>query len=237
MGPTLAIIPARGGSKGIPGKNLRTLAGRPLLAYTVEVALACPLLDRVVLSTDAPDIAEAGRRMGVEVPFMRPAELAEDDTPMVPVLEHAVTWLEERGWRPELIVLLQPTAPLRTSRHIADAVTLLRTAKCDAVASVVELPLHVSPDYVMRIKQGRLVPFLDGVHRLTRRQQARPAVVRDGTVYAVWRDVLMETHSLYGSDCRPLVISQGESVTLDTPEDWEVAELRLARRLPGTARR
>lgn len=235
-GPTLGIIPARGGSKGIPGKNLRVLAGRPLLAYTVAVSLACPDLDRVVLSTDAPEIADAGRALGIEVPFMRPSNLARDDTPMVPVLEHAVAWLEEWGWRPEIVVLLQPTAPLRTTHHITAAIALLRETKCDSVASVAELPRHLSPDYVMRIEGGRLVPFLAGGDQLTRRQEARPAVVRDGTVYAVWRDVLMESHSLYGMDCRPLMISAGESVTLDTPQDWEVAELRLAKRLPGTVR-
>jgi CMP-N,N'-diacetyllegionaminic acid synthase len=225
-GAVLGLVPARGGSKGIPDKNIRPLAGRSLLEYAVRAASG--VVDRTVLSTDSERIAAEGRRAGLEVPFLRPADLARDDTPMLPVIEHAVDTLEQQGWSPEIIVLLQPTSPLRTPDHIRRAVEQLRESGADSVVTVVELPRHLSPDYVMRIEDGRLVPFLPEGVRVTRRQDARPAVVRDGTVYAFWRRTLRNTGSIYGTNCQPLVVPARESITIDTPEDWDEAERRLA---------
>jgi CMP-N-acetylneuraminic acid synthetase len=224
----LALIPARGGSKGIPDKNIRPLAGRTLLEYAARAASASGVVDRIVLSTDSERIAAEGRRIGVEVPFSRPRELAGDDTPMFPVIEHAVESLEQHGWRPEIIVLLQPTSPLRRPDHIRNAVQQLRDGPADSVVTVVELPRHLSPDYVMRIDHGRLVPFLPEGAAVTRRQDVRPAFERDGTVYAFWTRTLRETRSIYGHDCRPLILPARESLTLDTLEDWDEAERRLS---------
>lgn len=232
-GPVLAIIPARQGSKGIPGKNVRPLAGRPLIEYAVKAARASGVVDRVILSTDSEEIAAVGRRLGAEVPFLRPGALAQDDTPMVPVLVHALDRVEGEGWVPEILVLLQPTAPLRQPRHVRDAVALLREWRCDSVVSVVEVPRHFSPDYVMRLEGGRLVPFLPEGARLGRRQDARPAYSRDGTVYAFWRETLRASGGIYGADCRPLVLPAAESLNLDTLEDWAEAERRLGRRGEG----
>ena len=173
MSKVLGIIPARGGSKGIPNKNLRELAGRPLLAYTVDAAQESGVIDRLILSTDSGEIAELGRSLGVEVPFMRPVELAQDDTAMLPVLKHAVAQLEAGGWQPEIIVLLQPTAPLRKAQHIAEAVGLLQEESCDSVVSVVEVPGHYVPHFVMKIEEGKLDFFLPEGERVTRRQDAR----------------------------------------------------------------
>jgi CMP-N-acetylneuraminic acid synthetase len=223
----LGIIPARGGSKGIPGKNVRPLAGRPLLAYAAEAARASTVIDRVILTTDSTEIATLGRRLGIEVPFLRPPELARDDTPMLPVIEHALAHLEESGWVPDVVVLLQPTSPLRRPEHIVAALDLRRRTGADAVASVVTLPAHFSPDYVMRIEDGRLVPFLPTGVTITRRQDARPAYARDGTVYVVGRAALAATGSLYGACCAALVIPAHESITLDGPDDWDAAEQRL----------
>ena len=220
----LGIIPARGGSKGIPGKNLRLLAGKPLLEYTVDAAISSGVVDRLVLSTDSPEIARLGEKLGAEVPCLRPAELAEDDTPMLPVLVHMVSFLETHGFSPDIIVLLQPTAPMRRPEHISRAVKLLLSVGSDSVVSVVELPRHSSPDYVMKIDNGRLANFLPEGARITRRQDVRPAYIRDGTVYVVMRDVLMKTCSLYGQNCCPLVLPQSESITLDTLDDWNKAE-------------
>ena len=227
MSGVLGVIPARGGSKGIPGKNIRLLGGRPLLEYTVRAARESGVIDRLILSTDSSEIAEVGRGLGVEVPFLRPSALAQDETPMLAVLQHALAFLEDRGWSPDIITLLQPTAPLRRPVHISDAIALLRSAGCDAVASVAEVPRHLSPDYVMRIVDGRLVSFLPEGRSLMRRQDARAAYARDGTVYAFWRKTLVEMASIYGNDCRPLVVPSHESVTLDTLDDWPIAELRL----------
>jgi CMP-N-acetylneuraminic acid synthetase len=227
-GQVLGLVPARGGSKGIPGKNIRPLAGRTLLDYTAHAAATSTVIDRLVLSTEDPGIAAEGARAGLEVPFLRPAHLAADDTPMLPVIEHAVAALESAGWSPEIVVLLQPTSPLRRPTHIRAAVEELRASGADSVVTVVELPRHLSPDYVMRIEDGRLVPFLEPGATVTRRQDARPAFVRDGTVYAFWRRTLRETGSLYGRVCRPLVVPAAESLTLDSEDDWLEAERRLA---------
>ena len=122
MSRVLALVPARGGSKGIPDKNIRPLAGRTLLEYAARVSEESGVVDRIILSTDSERIAEEGRRVGLEVPFLRPSELAQDDTPMLPVIEHAVDFVAREGWDPEIIVLLQPTSPLRTPAHIRTAI-------------------------------------------------------------------------------------------------------------------
>ena len=223
----LAVVPARAGSKGLPGKNERPLAGTTLVARAAEAARASGVVDRAILSTDSERIAELGREAGLEVPFLRPAELARDDTPMQPVIEHAVTELERQGYRPDVVLVLQPTAPLRTGAHLARAVALLEETGADSVVSVVEIPKHLSPQYAMRVAGGRLEPFLPEGAAITRRQDVEPAYTRDGTVYAVRRDVLVERHDLYGDDCRPLVLDAAESVNVDSAEDWAEAERRL----------
>jgi CMP-N-acetylneuraminic acid synthetase len=206
------------------------LAGRPLIDYTARAARESSVLDRIILSTDSNEIAEAGRRSGLEVPFMRPASLAEDDTPMLPVVRHAIDTLSAGGWIPDVIVLLQPTSPLRRPSHVRDAVTMLRDTKADSVVTVVELPRHLSPDYVMRIDDGVLRPFLPDGARLTRRQDARPAYSRDGTVYACWRATLDRWGTIYGERCQPLIVNAADSLSIDTPDDWAEAERRLAGR-------
>jgi CMP-N,N'-diacetyllegionaminic acid synthase len=228
MGHVLALVPARGGSKGIPDKNIRPLAGHTLLHYAAQAALASGMVDRTVLTTDSDRIAAEGRRAGLEVPFMRPAALALDDTPMLPVVEHAVSALAQSGWEPEIVVLLQPTSPLRTGAHIRAAVEALRATRADSVVTVVELPRHLSPDYVMRIDEGRLVPFLPEGTRITRRQDTRPAFVRDGTAYVFWTKTLRDQRSIYGGHCHPLVVAPNESITIDTPDDWDAAERKVA---------
>ncbi len=230
-GLVLALIPARGGSKGLPGKNLMALAGQSLVARAARVARESGVVDRVIVSTDSPEIAEEGRRAGIEVPFVRPPALAADDTPMLPVVQHAITALEAEGWVPGIIVLLQPTSPLRRPAQVRDAVALLRDTRADSVVSVVELPRHMSPDYVMRIADGELRPFLPEGERVTRRQDARAAYVRDGTVYAFWLTTLVRHGSIYGSRCLPLIVPADESITIDTPGDWAAAERLLQDRV------
>ena len=230
MSLVLGIVPARGGSKGVPGKNVRPLAGRTLLEYTARAARESGVLDRVILSTDSPEIADTGRRAGLDVPFMRPATLASDDTPMLPVIQHALESLARDGWSPDMIVLLQPTSPLRRPDHIRAAVTTLRDTKADSVVTVVEIPRHLSPDYLMRLDGGRLQPFLPEGARVTRRQDARPAYSRDGTVYAFWRATIERFGGIYGEDCRPLLIDARESLSIDSPADWDAAERLLAGR-------
>ena len=225
----LAVVPARADSKGVLGKNERLLAGKTLVARAAEAARASGVVDRCILSTDSERIADLGREAGLDVPFLRPAELARDDSPMQPVIEHALHEVEREGFCPDAALVLQPTAPLRTGAHIAAAVRLLEETGADSVVSVVEIPRHLSPQYAMRISGQRLEHFLPEGAGITRRQDVEPAFSRDGTVYAVRRDVLVERHDLYGSDCRPLVLPAAESVNIDSPEDWEAAEAILCR--------
>lgn len=228
MSAVLGLVPARAGSKGVPGKNVRALAGRSLLDYTARAARDSGVIDRLVLSTESEEIAEAGRRAGLDVPFLRPASLAADDTPMLPVITHAIDALAADGWVAEIVVLLQPTSPLRQPNHIRDAVDLLRKTRADSVVSVIEVPRHLSPDYVMKIDDGVLKPFLAEGARITRRQDARPAYSRDGTVYVCWRRTIERFGSIYGEDCRPLVIDAAHSLSIDSPADWDAAERLLA---------
>lgn len=224
----LAVVPARGGSKGVPRKNVRLLAGRPLLDYTAVAAKASGVCDRVVLSTEDAEIAAIGRSCGLEVPFLRPADLATDETPMLPVLQHALGTLAAESWHPDIVLILQPTSPLRRADHIRHAIELLKESRADSVVTVVEVPRHLSPDYVMRIADGRLHPFLADGARVTRRQDARQAYVRDGTVYACWRDTIERFGGIYGNDCRPLLVDSRESLSIDSMDDWAEAERRLA---------
>ncbi len=140
----LGLIPARGGSKGVPRKNLRLLCGKPLLQYTAEAALAARRLSRVILSTDDEEIAAIGRRCGLEVPFLRPAELAADDSSTLPVVQHAVRWMESHMARFEAICLLQPTTPLRRAEDIDACIVLLEQSGADSVVTVLQSPRNIT---------------------------------------------------------------------------------------------
>src|SRR5258707_10081177 len=179
-GPIVGLIPARGGSKSIPRKNLALVAGRPLLAYTAQAALGAAGLDRVILSTDDGEIAAAGRSLGLDVPFLRPAALAGDEAGMVPVMRHMLDWLAEEGIAEATLVLLQPTSPLRQARHIDEAVALLLDSGAETVVSVVEVPHNFTPASVMtRHADGRLTPFLPGPPILRRQDKPR-VLARNG---------------------------------------------------------
>lgn len=232
----LGLIPARGGSKGIPQKNLASLYGRPLLAYTCEAALASRRLTRVVLNTDDPTIADAGRTMGVEVPYLRPSELGRDETPVIDVVLHALAWFKEsEGYRPEAVVLLQPTSPLRRVEHIDAAIDILLDTGADSVVSVVQVPHQFHPVSLMKMEDGRLLQLQSGY--LPARRQDKPRLyARNGpAVLAVTTSVLLEQHSLYGEDCRPLAMGLAESVDVDGPADLLFAEFLLGRCAGGPA--
>jgi CMP-N-acetylneuraminic acid synthetase len=226
---TLGVIPARGGSKGVPGKNLRMLAGRPLLAYTADAALGSRRLSRVVLSTDDEAIAAAGRALGLEVPFMRPADLALDSTPMLPVLQHAAGSMTTAAFVPQAVVLLQPTSPLRRAEHIDAALELLESSGADSVVSVVEVPHQFSPASVMTLTDGRLKPFGDGP-TITRRQDKPRVYARNGPAVLATRTAVLAGGSLYGDDCRPLVMDARTSIDIDDAHDFDYAEYLLRRR-------
>lgn len=233
-GRALGVIPARGGSKSIPRKNLVELCGRPLIVYTFEATQGSCLLDRVILSTDDEEIAMLGREYGIEVPFLRPADLARDDTPTLPAIQHAVRYLEEtEDYQPSYVVILQPTSPLRQAHDIDEALELLVESGADSVVSVVEVPHNFNPVSVMRTAEdGRLEPYLQPESGWILRRQDKPVVyARNGAaIYAIKYTVLMEQNSLFGQRCMPYVMTPYESIDVDEQYDLELAEFLLQRR-------
>ena len=225
----LGVIPARGGSKSTPRKNLYPLCGRPLIAYTFDAAKASQRLKRVILSTDDGEIAALGREHDIEVPFIRPARLAQDDTPMLPVIQHAIHYLaSEDGYCPDVIVLLQPTSPLRRAEHIDAAVDILIETGADSVVSVVEVPHNFSPISVMRIVEGRLEPFISQEEWVLRRQDKPQVYARNGpAVCALTYETLMKGSTLFGEDCRPYLMATEDSVDIDTLQDIAYATFLL----------
>jgi CMP-N-acetylneuraminic acid synthetase len=224
----LGLVPARGGSKGVPGKNARALCGRPLLAYTADAARASRRLARIVLSTDAPHIAAIGRGCGLEVPFLRPDELARDDTPTLPVVQHACAWLEAAGDRFDAVCLLQPTTPLRRAETIDACIQLLDTSGADSVVTVLPVPPEHNPHWVyFRAADGRLRLSTGEDAPVPRRQDLPPAYRREGSVYVVRRDVLMERGSMFGDRLLGLPLDPTECIDINTVDDWVAAERLL----------
>jgi CMP-N-acetylneuraminic acid synthetase len=221
----LGIITARGGSKGIIRKNVAPLLGKPLLAYTAEAALASKRLTRTVLSTDDEYIAAVGRSCGIDVPFMRPAELAGDDVPTLPVLQDVVRMLETRGERYDAILTLQPTNPLRRPEDIDGAIDLLERTGADSVISFSD----VGERHPARMKtidaSGRVTdpPFAEAFEGQPR-QQLSKLYLRNGSIYLTRRSVLMESNSLKGSDCRAWIIPEERACNIDTPLDLLIVE-------------
>lgn len=228
----VGIITARGGSKGIPRKNIANLAGRPLLAYTAEAALAAPSLARVILSTDDVEIMNVGRACGLEVPWLRPPELSRDDTPSIPVVQHAAKWLLDEGETFDAVLLLQPTNPLRTTADIEGAAAMLERTGADSVISFVD----VGEKHPARMKsidaQGRVgnPPFAEQFEG-QRRQDLPKLYLRDGSIYLTRTEVLLNQNSLQGKDCRAWIMPSERSCAIDTPFDLLLAEFLM--RLPA----
>jgi CMP-N,N'-diacetyllegionaminic acid synthase len=223
----LGLIPARGGSKTIPDKNLKPLVGKSLIQRTFECAAAAGVLDRIILSTDSPTIARAAREWGIEIPFLRPPELAGDDTPMISVAIHALCELAERGYQADALLILQPTSPLRRPSSICEALRLLEDN--DSVCSVAPLPRALCPHYLMKISpQGFLDYFMPDGHLYKRRQDVPQAYARDGSIFLTRTSVVLTQRDFYGRRCVPLVVSFEDALNIDEIADWEEAERRLA---------
>jgi CMP-N-acetylneuraminic acid synthetase len=228
----IGIIPARGESKGVPRKNIRALAGKPLIAYTIEVAFKSKMLNRVIVSTEDKEIAEIAKKYGAEVPFMRPKELAEDTTPMVPVLQHAVKFVESKEHiKFDYVVLLQPTAPLRLPEDIDNAIKKLIDTGADSVISVCRVD-SIHPILMKKIVNDQLLPYCIEEKEGTRRQDYRPyAYKRSGAVYTAKRDVLMEKNSFWGEISRPYIIPTERSVGIDDEIDFKLVEILMKERM------
>jgi CMP-N,N'-diacetyllegionaminic acid synthase len=219
------VIPARGGSKGLPGKNLRILGMLSLVGHAVASSRDSSRMTRFIVSTDDPAIADEARRHGAEVPFQRPAELANDEAGMVPVLQHAVRWLESSGVRPDLIVTLQPTSPFRIGADIDLTVAKVIDTGADSAQTLVEASYH--PFFMKTLDGDRTTPLFPDGHKYVRRQDAPPVFQPSGAVYVTRYEVLMHQGRVLGQDNRAVVKSFESSVNIDTEWDFLLADLLL----------
>lgn len=225
----LAICPARGGSRGIPKKNIKLLGGKPLIQWTLEAARASGLFDKIVLSTDSEEIAEVGRRAGFDVPFLRPADIAGDSAPMLPVIRHALAHYETVGYVPDVVFLLQPTSPLRRPETLREAARLIVEEGFESVVGVTRVPDGFSPYYLMKINgEGYLQFFFPEGYTMARRQDAMTAYHRCGSVFAFTMECLKKHGHIYGDRCHPMIAEEREGVNIDTLDNWEQAEAFIA---------
>lgn len=233
MVEVLGLVTARGGSKGLPGKNLRPLGGRPLIAWTLSAARASRCISRVVVSTDDPVIAEASREWGGDAPFLRPAELAGDASPHIDVVLHALGWLAERqGYVPDWVMLLQPTSPFRTSDDIDSAWRVAIATGAAAVVSVVET--HDHPYLARRIgPDGVLESFVRTELAYPRRQDLPKAYALNGAIYLCRRDALERERTFEPAGARGYEMPPERSMQIDTAWDFRLCELICAEPGPG----
>lgn len=220
----LALIPARGGSKGIPRKNIKSIAGKPLIAWTIEAALCSRVLDAVVVSTEDEEIAEVARQWGAQVPFRRPAELARDDTPGINPVLHALEQLPNF----DAVLLLQPTSPLRTTEDIDACIGLAQDMQAPSVVSVSEPGKH--PYWMYRLGADQRLQTLIDVPPISRRQELPPVYAVNGALYYIRADWLRQHHAFVTTETVAYVMPPERSVDMDTLLDWKLAEMLLKER-------
>jgi len=228
----LCVIPARGGSKGIPNKNLRPLAGKPLISYAINAASCCKLIDRVVVSTDDERIMKVAKESGAETPFLRPADISLDTTPLNPVVSHAMKFYDSMGFKADVVISLQPTSPFTSEGTIARAIDKLTATGCDSVVSITEIK-HGHPYRAKRLlEDGRLQNFcneFDGDLFLNR-QERPPAYTYTGALYLRNRHLVENWSGKdmgLGKDSRGILVDWKEAINIDDEIDFKFAELIL----------
>jgi CMP-N-acetylneuraminic acid synthetase len=227
MATVAALIPARGGSKSIPRKNIVPVGGKPLIAWTIEAALGSKLLDRVYVSTDDEEIASVSRAHGAEVPFMRPAELASDEAGSLGVALHALDWMSAHGGEPDYLLLLQPTSPLRTTEDIDGAIRLAEERHASAVLGVCEASPH--PWLARQISaEGVLSDFFPLKEKPSRRQDYPPAYMINGALYLNRATSLRSTRTFQPPDAQAYVMPAERSLDIDTPMELRLVDLLLS---------
>jgi len=220
---TLAIIPARGGSKSVPRKNIKLLNGEPLISYSIKMGLESKYIDRIIVSTEDNEIAEIAKGYGAEV-VERPIQLSQDDTPSLPVFQQVLRYLEENeDYDPDIVVILQPTSPLRKVQDIDSCIKKLIDEKCDSVITVKKVEYAL--EWILKIDDGGLVKNLfNNENKAVRRQDAEDIYIPNGAVYVAWKKVITEKDTLKGPDTRAIVMPQERSIDIDTELDFVIAE-------------
>jgi CMP-N-acetylneuraminic acid synthetase len=230
----LGIIPARKGSKGIPGKNIKIFSGKPLIAHTIESAVKSEVLDRVIVSTDSEEISKIAKDYGAEVPFIQPLEIAQDDTPMLDVVRYAADWLKKNDkYVPTHIMILQPTAPLRQPFHIRESANLIKEANSDSVVSVTEIPDHYSPYKAMVINDKNFLELFNGEpvsKRISMRQNLGKSYRSAGMIFLFKTELIFRPDgpNFYGENVLPYIIEEKYVADIDSQNDWQEAERLFA---------
>ena len=230
----LAVIPARGGSKGIPRKNIKDFAGFPLIAYSIAAAKQSNLVTRVIVSTDDEEISEIARQWGAETPFLRPEEFARDNTLDLPVMQHCLTWLSENeGYHPDIVLWLRPTSPIRPIHCLDDAIqTLLDHPEADSIRGVIPAGQNPFKMWTVDSRSGELQPLLkvEGIKEPYNapRQILPDAYWQTGHIDAIWAKTILEKQSMTGNVIFPLMIDPRYTVDIDIASDWESAERLLS---------
>ena len=220
----LGLIPARGGSKGIPGKNIKHLGGKPLLQYTFEAAKNSKLLNKVILSSDDETIIEIANQLELEVPFKRPENLAEDSSSSMEVVQHALQYYLKQGIKFEAICLLQPTTPFRQAGLIDECILKFKDGNFDSLVSVREVPVEYNPHWVFEENQGALKIATGEKEIISRRQDLPKAYHRDCAIYLTRTEVLLNANSLFGEKIGFMDTTAHPYANIDTHEDWKRAE-------------
>jgi CMP-N-acetylneuraminic acid synthetase len=221
----LGLIPARGGSKGIPRKNEKLLAGKPLMAYTAKAALAAKQLDAVVFSSEDYELITLAKTLGLNAPFIRPMDLATDSASSLSVAQHALDYFASQGQHFDALCLLQVTTPFRTAQDIDEAVLKFKKQGTDALVSVQKVPHVYNPHWVFtQNKEGNIALATGDSTIIGRRQDLPPAYIRDGAIYLCKTQVIMEQNSLYGDSLSFIESDMSKYVNIDGPEDWKKAE-------------
>jgi len=221
----LAIIPARGGSKGVPGKNTKLLNGKPLIAYTSEIALQSKHLKEIIVSTEDAQIMEVAQNLGLQVPFIRPKALAQDNTPTIDVIIHALQWYEKQNIFFDAVCLLQVTSPFRTVAFVDEAIEKFIASSCDSLVSVQKVPQEYNPHWTFEVNaKGNLKIATGEAEIIPRRQELPMSYHRDGSIYITKTGVLLQQHSLYGKSTAFIESPTESYVNIDTMEDWKKAE-------------
>ncbi|WP_139958080.1 acylneuraminate cytidylyltransferase family protein [Flavicella sediminum] len=224
----LGIIPARGGSKGVPRKNIKLLGKKPLLQYTSEIALASDLIDTLVLSSDDEEIMVVAKSLGIEVPFKRPMDLAIDTAPTLPVIQHALAYYKNLGIEFEAVCLLQVTSPFRTVEFLNQAIEKFKKANTDSLVSVQKVPHEFNPHWVFEPNASGNLKIATGEEQIISRRQDLPiAYHRDGSIYITKTNVILEQNSLYGASVAYIESPKEAYVNIDTMADWKKAEVVL----------
>ena len=221
----LAVIPARGGSKGVPGKNKKLLNGKPLIQYSIDAALQSKHIDEVVVTTDDEEIIAIAKSLGANVPFVRPKHLAEDTTPTLPVIQHVISYFEGKGKQFDAICLLQPTSPFRPAGFLDIALETFTEKQTDSLVSVLEVPHEYNPHWTFEANENGVLKIATGEQNIiTRRQELPKAYHRDGSIYITKTNIIQHENSLYGNSLAYVVSDSTYYVNIDTLKDWQKAE-------------